>query len=77
MHKVTYNDPLEETQNRVAEYVKENRGTDLKTAYAAVLKADPEMKRCHDLAMLDIIEAGGRLERHSDPMMEFDHKMKA
>lgn len=77
MHSVTYNDPTKEVQYRVRKFMERNKETVLKTAYAEVLKADPELKAAHDLDMKEIIDAGGRVVKCSNPMMEFSRRMTA
>ena len=77
MHNVTYNDPTKEVQYRVRKFMERNKETVLKTAYAEVLKADPELKAAHDLDMKEIINAGGRVVKYSNPMMEFSRRMTA
>ncbi len=77
MHNATYNDPAEEVLYRVKKYVGQNPGVTLRTAYGAVFKADPELKAAHDLDMKEIIHAGGRVVKCSNPMMEFSRRMTA
>ena len=77
MHDATYNDPTEEVLYRVKKYVGQNPGVTLRTAYEAVFKEDPELKAAHDLDMKEIIDAGGRVVKFSDPMMEFSRRMTA
>ncbi len=77
MHNVTYNDPTEEVRYRAKKYLGQNPGVTLRTAYAAVFKTDPELKAAHDLDMKEIIDAGGRVVKCSNPMMEFSRRMTA
>jgi len=54
-------DPLTEANDRVRIYVDRTGEADLRVAYEAVFKADPELAARHKVANQKVIDAGGRI----------------
>jgi len=70
MYQTKIEDPFTETNRLVREYMDRTGENSLHTAYAAVFRADPELKQRHESARQELNNHGGRIVTYGDPQAE-------